>query len=361
MRLDTSAIIFCDIIDNYGDAGFCIRFTRALLEYIKTVAIFTNKPNIFYKVIGENNLILINANTEILSIFHNSRTSFEIPYSANYIIFDLFETQAPLEFLIFFSDRSNVQRIALDYLSTEKWSEPLQGMQAPDSRMLQTIDKNLLKFRQRRWYSPGISKKSGGLIWENRKSIDYLERKKARERVLSLKETKIFGELSEEAFFICDFSYEKFRFSFFNKFAKERSFVIWSPRAITLCQADFDIILQSMDLNIVRGEDSFVTAHFAASSKWKVPFLWQPYLEQNLNHKKKFLEWKYHFKHLTITSYWNLAEALMSRKYKKYDELWPYFYTDWLNLKSYMSLDCLKITKNRSLVRTLLNVQKTKE
>ena len=89
-----------------------------------------------------------------------------------------------------------------------------------------------------------------------------------------------------------------------------------------------------MDLNIVRGEDSFVTAHFAASSKWKVPFLWQPYLEQNLNHKKKFLEWKYHFKHLTIPSYWNLAEALMSRKYEKYDELWPYFFTDWLKLKN---------------------------
>ena len=157
MRLDTSAIIFCDIIDNYGDAGFCIRFSRALLEYIKTVAIFTNKPSIFFKVIGENNLILINANTEILRIFHNSCTSFEVPYSANYLIFDLFETQAPLEFLIFFSDRSNVQRIALDYLSTEKWSEPLQGMQAPDSRMLQTSNENLLKFRKRYWYSPGLS------------------------------------------------------------------------------------------------------------------------------------------------------------------------------------------------------------
>ena len=177
MRLDTSAIIFCDIMDNYGDAGFCARLSRALLEYIKTVAIFTNKPSIFYKVIGENNLILINSSAEILSIFHKKCTSFEIPYSKSYIIFDLFETKAPLDFLIYFSDRSNVQRITLDYLSTEKWSEPLQGMQAPDSRILQTSDENLRKFRKRYWYSPGISKKSAGLILENRKSIDYLERK----------------------------------------------------------------------------------------------------------------------------------------------------------------------------------------
>ena len=96
MKLDTSAIIFCDIIDNYGDAGFCIRLSKALLEYIKTVAIFTNKPSIFYKVIGEDNLTLINASTKVLSIFHNRRTSFEIPHAKNYIIFDLFETQASL-------------------------------------------------------------------------------------------------------------------------------------------------------------------------------------------------------------------------------------------------------------------------
>ena len=51
----------------------------------------------------------------------------------------------------------------------------------------------------------------------------------------------------------------------------------------------------------------------------------------------------------------------MSRKYEKYDELWPYFFTDWLKLSNYMALDCLKITKNRSLVGTLFNVQKTKE
>ena len=68
MKLDTSAIIFCDIIDNYGDAGFCIRLSKALLKYIKRVAIFTNKPSIFYKLIGENNLIreyvTINPGTE---------------------------------------------------------------------------------------------------------------------------------------------------------------------------------------------------------------------------------------------------------------------------------------------------------
>ncbi|MEL0214341.1 MAG: elongation factor P maturation arginine rhamnosyltransferase EarP, partial [Burkholderiaceae bacterium] len=103
MKLNTSAIVFCDIVDNYGDAGFCLRLSKALLEYIKTVAIFTNKPSIFYKVIGENNLMLINSRNEIFSIFHNRCTSFKIPYSESYIIFDLFETKASLEFLIFFS------------------------------------------------------------------------------------------------------------------------------------------------------------------------------------------------------------------------------------------------------------------
>ena len=87
--------------------------------------------------------------------------------------------------------------------------------------MLQTSDKNLLKFRQRRWYSPHF-KKSGGLIWENRKSIDYLERKKARERVLSLKETKIFGELSEELFLYVIFLMKSFDFLFLISFQKRK-------------------------------------------------------------------------------------------------------------------------------------------
>ena len=57
------------------------------------------------------------------------------------------------------------------------------------------------------------------------------------------------------------------------------------PRAITYANLTL-ISFCNMDLNIVRGEDSFVTAHFAASSRWKIPFLWQPYLEHNFNHKK---------------------------------------------------------------------------
>ena len=52
-------------------------------------------------------------------------------------------------------------------------------MQAPDSRMLQTVIKTTQISTKALVFS-GVSKKSGGLIWENRKSIDYLERKKKR-------------------------------------------------------------------------------------------------------------------------------------------------------------------------------------
>tara|TARA_B100000963_G_scaffold361458_1_gene396992 strand:+ start:4470 stop:5540 length:1071 start_codon:yes stop_codon:yes gene_type:complete len=354
MKSDTSAIIFCNIIDNYGDAGFCARFSRALLYYIKTVTVFTDKPSVFHKIIGEKNLTLMNSDDVVFRVFYYKDITLPIPLSKNYIIFELFETQVPINFLRTFQERSNVKRIMLDYLSTEKWNESFQGIQAPDARLFRSKDQDLLKFRKRYWFAPGISNKSGGLIWEDRISVDSRTRKKIRENVLSLRETKIYGNLHATAFYICDFSYEKFRFSFFSKLARDKTFVIWSPRTPIFCQTDFDIILQSMDLNIVRGEDSFISAHFAASSRWRVPFLWQPYLENDYYHKSKFFGWKNHFNHLTIDSYWNFAQALMARNFDKYQKLWPYFYRDWLELKDCMALDCRKITKNRSLLKTML-------
>ena len=356
MKTDAIAILFCDVIDNYGDAGFCVRLGKALIEHGKKVIIFTNKPSIFYKIIGEANILSTSKENKAIQIFEKEKQLYQVPSSQDYIIFDLFQSRAPIKFLRYFRDRSNVSRVVLDYLSTENWSEKLQGILAPDPPLLQCTDKKLIKLRDRYWYSPGLSKNSGGLITENRESIDEKKRNSVRNSILSLEETRVFGSSSSPTFFICDFSYEKFRYSFLSNFVDDRTFVVWSPRKVTLSQYEFDLILQSMDLNIIRGEDSFVTAHFASASNWKVPFFWQPYLELNGGHENKFSGWKSHFKHLRLDSYWKFAEALQGRKHEKYCDLWSNFQADWLKLKSSMSLDCIDITKRRSLLTTLLNV-----
>jgi hypothetical protein len=49
-----------------------------------------------------------------------------------------------------------------------------------------------------------------------------------------------------------------------------------------LSQEDYDRLLWSCDLNIVRGEDSWIRAHWAAR-----PFIWQPYPQSEGAHRIK--------------------------------------------------------------------------
>lgn len=56
----------------------------------------------------------------------------------------------------------------------------------------------------------------------------------------------------------------------------------WRPQPL-LTQPSFDALLAQMDLNIVRGEDSFVRAQLASQSPW----LWQIYPQQDGAHAAK--------------------------------------------------------------------------
>jgi len=67
--------------------------------------------------------------------------------------------------------------------------------------------------------------------------------------------------------------------------------VFWHPKGLEVTQDEFDIALQACDLNFVRGEDSFVRAHWAAASRWQVPFVWQPYRQDDNAHADKLNGW----------------------------------------------------------------------
>jgi hypothetical protein len=66
---------------------------------------------------------------------------------------------------------------------------------------------------------------------------------------------------------------------------------IHRPEGLERSQDDFDALLCSSDLNFVRGEDSFVRAHWAAASTRAVPFVWQPYRQADAAHRDKLVGW----------------------------------------------------------------------
>ena len=68
-------------------------------------------------------------------------------------------------------------------------------------------------------------------------------------------------------------------------------FHIHRPKGLDCSQDDFDTQLCADDFNFVRGEDSFVRAHWAAASPGAVPFVWQPYRQADAAHRDKLVGW----------------------------------------------------------------------
>ena len=80
--------------------------------------------------------------------------------------------------------------------------EPLQGIQLLTLECCKQVTKTYSNFKKIIVFS-GF-KKSGGLIWENGKSIDYLERKKARKSFV-VKRDENFWRIIRESFFYVTF------------------------------------------------------------------------------------------------------------------------------------------------------------
>ena len=68
-------------------------------------------------------------------------------------------------------------------------------------------------------------------------------------------------------------------------------FHIHRPTGLDCSQDYFDTKLCAADFNFVRGEDSFVRAHWAAASPGAVPFVWQPYRQADAAHRDKLVGW----------------------------------------------------------------------
>jgi hypothetical protein len=348
----TVFVLFCDIVDNFGDAGSCFRLARALKKRgAKRVIIYTNNAKIFSLIQEKPTYIKSQKSKDNIKIFEKKRENSLLTDTKNAVVIEMFGTSAPIEILRSMINKVNLKRICLDYLSTENWTDSLQGMCSPDLRVPLNKTPSLVN---RSWYAPGFTKNSAGIIWENRELASTEKRKKFRELILKQKDTKIFGPNSDNIFIICNFVYTKNNFPFNEKSFFGFPVAVWSPKSIFFSQNDFDIILQSTDFNVVRGEDSFVTAHFASASYWKVPFVWQPYYQDCNNHRNKFFGWKKKFSNLRNNCFWMFAESIALRREDRLVFLWSALRNDWVSIKKSMSRDCSRMTTEKSLLDTIL-------
>ncbi|AFZ83516.1 conserved hypothetical protein of the DUF2331 family [Candidatus Kinetoplastibacterium blastocrithidii TCC012E] len=289
------ADIFCKIIDNYGDIGFCWRLAKHLsCEYKWSIRLIVDDLCAFSCI---EKTLDISANSQIVQDINIMKwnVSLENSLTPSDIILETFSCDIPNAFKkIMLLDIRRFIWINIEYLSAEQWVE--------DCHLLSSNLSNGLK---KTFFFPGFTSKTGGLIVEQ----DFLKNKKSlKESIYNqedfLKSLGIKHKRSEFLFCLL-FCYPDApvndlirSMKLLNKkivlIANDQSLFINANSTNNLKlvlipfidQDSFDKLICCMDINFIRGEDSFVRALLSGN-----PLIWNIYKQENNTHIDKLKSW----------------------------------------------------------------------
>ncbi|MDO5788090.1 MAG: elongation factor P maturation arginine rhamnosyltransferase EarP [Fusobacterium sp.] len=296
--------IFCEIIDNYGDIGVVYRTAKELQKIFpeSKIRVFLNRLDEFKKI---NSQVIDLPSQNIDGIeyitFDYLRDNANKLLTAQVII-EAFGCQIPEEYIKIAYDNSELL-INLEYLSAEDWIEDFHLQSSP-------LGRGKLK---KVFFMPGFTEKSGGVIADS----NYLER---IQKVLENKEfyeKKYLSDIEDRENKIVGtlFSYEK-NFTplledlkkldkdvvilamgektqdslrkIFKNFSIEdfRNSLKYGKIEIRflnfLNQEEYEELINIVDFNFVRGEDSFIRAVLTGK-----PYMWHIYCQEEYAHMDK--------------------------------------------------------------------------
>lgn len=304
MRID----VFCDIVDNYGDAGVCWRLVRRLAEtshqdllhhsirestpdFIHdSIRLFCDDLKLLDQLAGTDAKALGRSlGIEILTWADSTKPEVlgtELPD----LVIESFGCALPQAYLEHISLKTSCVILNLEYLSAEDWIDSHHALPSPSGTL------------KKYFFFPGFSKSSGTLLKGLLPRQDdplpkslKLAWSKTRDDALKIclfcydtPNMKAFIESFKHSgqkidFLICFGQAQELVRKIEPNFESEMatSEIQWIPLPF-VSQDDFDHLLNSCDLNIVRGEDSFVRAQWAAK-----PFIWQIYPQEDEAHHLK--------------------------------------------------------------------------
>lgn len=268
--------IFCNVIDNFGDAGFCLRLARDLSHLYKVELLCDNLETL--NKIKEK--LEINDNLKILKWPQNNND-----YHLTDIIIEAFSCRLP-KFCYEKIKEKGALVIELEYLTAERFAEECHGL------------KSFTNGIESYFFFPGFTNKTGGVIIE-KELIDFnyqsnnLNKNKFFINIFSYKTAPL------KKFFKILFRCKKnFEINVFEGLAQDclneslsLNLGVEENIKINNCnikilkmvpQSKFDELLFKADLNLVRGEDSIVRAMLSGK-----PFLWNIYPQSEDAHKEK--------------------------------------------------------------------------
>ncbi|MDD8058341.1 elongation factor P maturation arginine rhamnosyltransferase EarP [Shewanella metallivivens] len=304
--------IFCTVVDNYGDIGVTWRLAKQLAaEYHIPVHLWVDDLHSFSHILPNLDPTLAQQTFNGVNIFQWN-TPLDIEYVAGEVVIEAFACELPkqvkwvIERLHKQPQSSAPHWLNLEYLSAEDWVDGCHGLPS-------TQPSGIKKW----FYFPGFNHKTGGLICEKN-----LFNERDQWQASPNNKMRLFEELGLSGIRVNDtvisvFSYESAALTaLINQWQaspkpmhalvpKGRSLTSLAPFLpvdvtdlipgqqfkmgnLTLHilpmtdQTGFDRLLWSCDFNIVRGEDSFLRAQWAAK-----PFIWHIYPQEDDYHLVK--------------------------------------------------------------------------
>lgn len=285
-----SIAIFCRIIDNFGDAGVCLRLARRFTRLGAHVTLMTDHIRVMEKLCpGKNRKAYPN-----IHIVRWSERPEDQPQHPD-IVLETFGCRLPDAMRAHLEKRyPQTMILNLDYLSAEDWVESCHDV----------VGLHPTRAIQKTWFFPGFTDHTGGVI------ISPTDRAKKE----TFQRTNFLQSLG--------FDHPRHPFYFFfayptNPHENLVKALACHPRPLCIgltrggfgdkvqralqqidhphevrrlpfvAQEDFDQFLWAADAAIVRGEDSFVRAQLAAT-----PFLWAIYPTEDKAHEIKFDAWQ---------------------------------------------------------------------
>ncbi len=283
--------LFCRVIDNYGDIGVCSRLARQLAnEHAAHVRLIVDDLNAFAVIAPQIDAKLDRQSFIGVEVIVWEASCSLAPAS---VVIEAFACDPPDVYIqAMAANATKPLWINLEYLTAEAWVDDVHGLPSPHPRL------PLTKY----FFCPGFSEKSGGLI-----------REKTLNHMLALAPPVLGADLSADA--------KPRLFAFCYPHAPVRALATALNAEVTtasplnerapnwqhaqpVAQTEFDALLAPFDFLIVRGEDSFLRAQFAAK-----PLIWHIYPTADDAHLIKLDAWLDHYCHGLNTNTANTYRA----------------------------------------------------
>lgn len=298
------AVIFCRVIDNFGDAGVTWRLAKRLRDLGLAVTLVIDAVDVLAKLVHELDPAASDATVRGIRIADWDAFEAEVAKGDlsriggawPSLVFETFGCRLPDAVEAGLCDGRERLWVNLDYLSAEAWVE--------GSHMVWGLHPTLPV--KKLWFFPGFTDKTGGLLIEDgleeaRRAFDAPAWKRAHGLKAGLR-TLFFFAYPVNA---VD------RLAAGLKAAGEPLNIMLAPgeagemlgrlleddarlhlvRLPFVPQEAFDDILRAADGAIIRGEDSFVRAQLAGT-----PLLWAVYPTEDKAHEIKLEAWLERFK-----------------------------------------------------------------